>query len=162
MTISNHRPKKQAALLISTLAAAGVLLLSGCAASNASAEARTSTPAATTAAQPVEIDTTMSAACGQVSALLTLQVNAQSNHENGSTDEATYKTQLQSVQFGIEQTPTVDDKTNAFENARAYMASVGEGKFDPDAAKWGQVQQGLVDACRSANAPVSISQANGG
>jgi hypothetical protein len=142
-------------------AALAALCLGGCAAGDGAAASHTPTPT-NEAADPVEIDTSMSAACGQLSALLTVQENAREDKAAGRISDDAYRAQMNAVRFGVEQIPTIPEPRNSFGNAGAYLSSQGDSTFDPSATEWGEFVDKLGAECQAAGSPVGISRSHGG
>ncbi|OII14437.1 hypothetical protein BIU96_10935 [Curtobacterium sp. MCBA15_008] len=104
----------------------------------------------------------MSAACGQLSALLTVQENARADKAAGVIGDEAYRAQLDAVQFGVEQIPTIPEPQNSFGNAGAYLSSLGDTAFDPGATEWGELVDRLGAECQASESPVGISRTQGG
>jgi hypothetical protein len=141
------------------------ILLTGCASDVPAGEtAATASATATKQAtiRAAEVDSSVNAACGQASALLSIQVNAQVDSHKGSIDADAYSAQLRAVQFQFQQIPQVSDPLHSFSGIQAYFSGLGSTVYNPDDDAWGKLQQKVVDSCRSANSPISISQSNGG
>lgn len=141
-------------------------ILTGCAATNnAAAPTASVTPTPTAAAaadDSLAPDTSMSAACGQLSALSTVQENAQADQADGTISADEYRALLNAVSFGIQQIPPIWEPSNSIGSAKAYLASLEDGAFDPTDPQWGALAEKLAQDCRAAGSPIGVSLTHGG
>lgn len=146
-----------------TAAVLTALAVVGCSSANRPAASNTRTPSQTTTEDdPLEVDTSMPAACGQLSALLTVQANAADDKAEGTISDDAYRALVSAVSFGIQQIPPITEPSSSIGSAKAYLASLDDAVFDPTASRWAELEEKLSQDCRAAGSPIGVSLTHGG
>ncbi|MDB6427105.1 hypothetical protein [Curtobacterium sp. 20TX0008] len=118
------------------------------------------------ALQAGDMDTSVPAVCGQISAVETIAFNAREAHQRGELSDEGYQSRLEAARYVYAHLPTNNAIAAAVIKLQSWLSdhptTAGALALDPDDSGLQDAIGAVTKSCGDAGSPIGVSAAYGG